>query len=425
MTGTGRWVGGAILLLCLLGAACTDRADRGATPGGDGDETAAEVSAGNDAGNAAGGDDGSADTTAAAGGGDGDGDEPDDGDSDSSESDSAVSGPTRSSDEGAGPDTGNDGDTSTAAASDDAASDDAGSDGAEGRAPRTPDSGPTTVEPVFLFPAARGDSGDAVQALQARLTNLGFAPGTPDGTYGRKTSDAVAAFQFLVDLEQTGEADDRTIAALTTYRYDGIILLAGDEGDAVETLQRRLADGPFDPGPIDGEYGLTTVQAVWALEKLAGMPVDGNWGPLDEKAWELLAAGEIGAPTESHDVRWVEVSLSEQLVKVYDPGQTAPTLISHVSSGSGIPWSNEEYSGSSITPIGDFEITRRISGWRESSLNIGRLYNPLYFRGGIAFHGATSVPLYPASHGCVRVPMHIAEYLPDELPNGTAFHVDA
>ena len=112
-------------------------------------------------------------------------------------------------------------------------------------------------------------------------------------------------------------------------------------------------------------------------------------------------------------------------MKVYDPGRNAPVLVSHISSGSGIPWENEEHSGSSITPTGSFHIQRRISGWRESSLDIGRLYNPLYFTGGIAFHGALSVPSYPASHGCVRVPMHIAEYLPGELPNGTPVHVMA
>ena len=98
-------------------------------------------------------------------------------------------------------------------------------------------------------------------------------------------------------------------------------------------------------------------------------------------------------------------------------------MVSHVSSGSGIPWSNEEHSGSSVTPLGDFHIYRRISGWRESSLDIGRLYNPLYFNGGIALHGATSVPLYPASHGCIRLPMHIADSLPGELPDGTPVHV--
>ena len=38
----------------------------------------------------------------------------------------------------------------------------------------------------------------------------------------------------------------------------------------------------------------------------------------------------------------------------------------------------------------------------ESSL--GMLWRPIYFTGsGYAVHGSTSVPPWPASHGCVRV----------------------
>jgi peptidoglycan hydrolase-like protein with peptidoglycan-binding domain len=228
---------------------------------------------------------------------------------------------------------------------------------------------------------------------------------------------------MLAGLKQSGTADARTVTALEGFQYDGPVLKAGQKGRDVKQLQRRLAEGPFDPGSADGEYGGKTVQAVWALEKLAGVPVDGNWGPLDEYALEQLDNGDAGEPAKKHKKRWVEVDLSQQLVKVYDPGSSQPFLVSHASSGSGIPWSNEGHSGNSVTPLGDFEISRRIDGWRESSLDIGRLYNPLYFNGGIALHGAMSVPLFPASHGCIRLPMHIADYLPDELPNGTPVHV--
>ncbi|MEM8923409.1 MAG: L,D-transpeptidase family protein [Actinomycetota bacterium] len=276
---------------------------------------------------------------------------------------------------------------------------------------------------VILRASEPGDRGDDVLALQERLAEFGFAPGNPDGSYGSGTERAVTAFQDFQSLPATGIADPATLTALATFTYDGLVLRAGDEGADVEALQERLASGPFDPGPIDGEYGTATKQAVWALEKLAGVPVDGNWGPLDEHAWSLLDEGRIAGPEKEHDERWVEVDLSEQVAKVYDPGQTTPTLITHISSGSGIPWRNEDHSGSSVTPLGDFRINRRINGWRESSLNIGRLYNPLYFNGGIAFHGATSVPLYPASHGCIRLPMHVAEYMPEELPNGTPVHI--
>jgi peptidoglycan hydrolase-like protein with peptidoglycan-binding domain len=265
--------------------------------------------------------------------------------------------------------------------------------------------------------------GDAVERLQKRLADLGFAPGPVDGVYGPRTEAAVTAFQRLAGLGDSGRANARTVAALAAFETDVEILEAGDKGKAVKKLQQRLADGPLDPGPVDGSYGPKTIQAVWALEKLAGVPVDGNWGPLDEDALRRLERGELVKPASSHKTRWVEFDLSAQVLTVYDPDATAPVLISHGSSGNGVPWSNEDHSGNSITPPGDFVISRRIDGWRESSLDIGRLYNPLYFNGGIAFHGAASVPLYPASHGCVRLPMHIAEYLPDELPNGTPVHV--
>jgi peptidoglycan hydrolase-like protein with peptidoglycan-binding domain len=328
--------------------------------------------------------------------------------------------------------TSDEGDPSTSTTADDDDEDPTGTDGTDdedGATGGADDGESITGDPtigqsdVDLRPVEPGDSGDDVLALQERLAEIGFAPGTPDGSYGGRTESAVGAFQVLVDLESTGIADLRTVDALESYRYSGLVLHAGDEGSDVEALQERLSGGPFDPGPIDGTYGTATVEAVWALEKLAGVPVDGDWGPLDEKAWDLLTSGGVGDPQKDHDQRWVEVDLSEQLVKVYDPGSAAPTLVSHASSGSGVAWSNDNHSGNSVTPLGDFEIDRRIAGWRESSLDIGRLYNPLYFNGGIALHGALSVPLYPASHGCIRLPMHVAEYLPSELPDGTPVHV--
>jgi peptidoglycan hydrolase-like protein with peptidoglycan-binding domain len=285
----------------------------------------------------------------------------------------------------------------------------------------------TSAPPPRLAPSAPGDSGTHVAELQQALAELGLTGGEDlsEGSYDSSTATAVENFQRLADLAPTGEADAETTAALEDYDYTGPFLARGDEGDAVELLQTRLASGPFDPGAIDGKFGVRTQQAVWALEKLAGVPVDGEWGPFDDKAWRLLQRGDIGQPEKTHDVRWVEVDLSEQLVKVFDPGIDTAVLISHASSGSGVPWANETASGNSVTPLGDYHITRRIAGWRVSSLNIGSLYNPLYFNGGIAFHGATSVPLQPASHGCVRVPMHIAEYLPAELPNDTPVSVVA
>src|SRR5207244_4348779 len=54
---------------------------------------------------------------------------------------------------------------------------------------------------------------------------------------------------------------------------------------------------------------------------------------------------------------------------------------------------------------------------------LGMLFNPLYFNGGIAIHGAPSVPPYPASHGCVRIPLGASHWFPALVPNGTPVYV--
>jgi len=59
-------------------------------------------------------------------------------------------------------------------------------------------------------------------------------------------------------------------------------------------------------------------------------------------------------------------------------------------------------SGRAVTPSGKFKIYRqKPEGWWEGDL--GKIYRPKYFNGGIAVHGMTSIPNHPASHGCVRL----------------------
>jgi lipoprotein-anchoring transpeptidase ErfK/SrfK len=39
---------------------------------------------------------------------------------------------------------------------------------------------------------------------------------------------------------------------------------------------------------------------------------------------------------------------------------------------------------------------------------LGLLYYPNYLVEGIAIHGNPAVPAFPASHGCIRIPMYAA-----------------
>jgi hypothetical protein len=87
-----------------------------------------------------------------------------------------------------------------------------------------------------------------------------------------------------------------------------------------------------------------------------------------------------------------------------------------VSTGSDERFCSEGYCRYAVTPRGAYSVYRAASGWETGPL--GDLYNPLYFNGGIAFHGAYSVPGYPASHGCVRIPMNAAEWFPAKVGIG-------
>ena len=61
-----------------------------------------------------------------------------------------------------------------------------------------------------------GASGAAVTSLQQALTQLGFEPGTADGSYGPATTAAVTAFQNANGLTEDGIAGPATIAAINS-----------------------------------------------------------------------------------------------------------------------------------------------------------------------------------------------------------------
>ncbi|MGA0205987.1 MAG: L,D-transpeptidase, partial [Ilumatobacteraceae bacterium] len=69
---------------------------------------------------------------------------------------------------------------------------------------------------------------------------------------------------------------------------------------------------------------------------------------------------------------------------------------------------------------GRFTVNRqRSEGWWEGDL--GEIYRPKYFNGGIAIHGSRSIPSYPASHGCVRVSVSAMDMIWESglVPKGT------
>jgi hypothetical protein len=206
----------------------------------------------------------------------------------------------------------------------------------------------------------------------------------------------------------------------TTVAEEGP-LKAGSVGTRTKAVQQALKELGYDPGEPDGKFGTKTTQSVWAFQALHGLAKDGVVGPDTEAAILARPAQQMLRPNlgPTH----VEVDLTRQVMIVWR--DNAPKLITHVSTGSEVAYCEEtdqgENCGDAVTYEGVFQFGRRVEGWREAPL--GKLYNPVYFDGGIAVHGASSVPDHPASHGCVRISMSIAEYFPTLVNTGDTIEV--
>lgn len=68
---------------------------------------------------------------------------------------------------------------------------------------------------LHLFRIGRLDPIGEIRGVQQRLNNLGFHAGVEDGEMNESTRAALRSFQSSVDLDATGEADDRTRQRLT------------------------------------------------------------------------------------------------------------------------------------------------------------------------------------------------------------------
>lgn len=66
-------------------------------------------------------------------------------------------------------------------------------------------------------PLKRGDKGDAVMALQVKLIEHNYLADGADGDFGGKTEKAIKQVQADAGLQETGVADDRTLAYLEDH----------------------------------------------------------------------------------------------------------------------------------------------------------------------------------------------------------------
>lgn len=184
-----------------------------------------------------------------------------------------------------------------------------------------------------------------------------------------------------------------------------LVAVGSASGPETTRIQLRLIEIGFWLDGYDGRYSHTTKQAVMAFQKYSGLDATGVVD--EETAFALTMASNraLGASVAPGVI--VEIDKDRQLLFLMVDGRLEWALNASTGSGQYYVEPNQKIPGrwergQSLTPSGFFVVDReRPHGWWSGDL--GEIYRPKYFNGGIAIHGSKVIPNYPASHGCVRV----------------------
>ncbi len=262
--------------------------------------------------------------------------------------------------------------------------------------PRVTVVGRTGVVVGTLAPAYSG-----ARVLVQRRTGAGWATVrtvTPNGTGTYRAPLAADPLGRHVYRAYLAAAPSHRAAssALLERVVEGRSLRQGDRGADVSSLQQRLAAQKVDVGRVDGVFGYDLRHAVTAFQKSQGLPRTGVYDKATSTRLANPRAISLRFPARG---RAVEIDLRKQVLYVSEGGRV--TRIVDVSTGSDRLYVSDGVTYKAFTPLGRYSVQRKINGVRVSRL--GELYRPAYFTQGWAIHGSPNVPVYPDSHGCVRV----------------------
>ena len=162
----------------------------------------------------------------------------------------------------------------------------------------------------------------------------------------------------------------------------------GARGLKVLLLQRGLLRLGFAT-PVTGYFDGLTANAVNAFRKTNGMGRDGYaMRSVYAKVLRGEGAYRLRYPNSGTNGKHVEFDWSRQVLVLAQRGR--PYRVYHTSSGAPV----------TPTVFGSYRFYRQDPG-----TNSKGMVHSSYFIGGYAIHGYPSVPNYPASHGCLRVPI--------------------
>ena len=260
-------------------------------------------------------------------------------------------------------------------------------------------------EPLSVLARLEPDEAGAVRVRVVRDGAEAYRGTFPRNARVKLGTAAISPFSVSVDVLPTegyGYVGKRIRVALRAPA-----IAYGYQGPFVPVLLDRLRElGYASPSPRT-VFDSDAQQAVYAFQKAQRLE---RTGVADAAFWRRLARPAEIVPRYKSPADHIEIDKQRQILIVVRNGQTS--LISPVSTA-GI--------AGYYTPVGRFAIGRKVPGYDPSPLGV--LYKPMYFYGGYAIHGNPSVPPYPASHGCIRVPNFVADRLYESEPYGEAVFV--
>lgn len=124
-----------------------------------------------------------------------------------------------------------------------------------------------------------------VEAVQRELAAAGYYKGSVDGVIGRKTRQAITAYQQATGLEPDGKPTAGLVDHIRFTRqvaeaslFTGTVEAAPDaeQRAMVRRVQTGLAELAYSPGAITGELNDETRQAIRAFERDRNMPETGE-----------------------------------------------------------------------------------------------------------------------------------------------------
>jgi peptidoglycan hydrolase-like protein with peptidoglycan-binding domain len=263
---------------------------------------------------------------------------------------------------------------------------------------------------IFSFGDARFVGSTGAMHLAAPVVGMardgsghGYWLAGADGgvfTFGDAHFKGSAAGQVPADrhvVQLVGMPDGNGYRMLSLRGLPDVGLMGpGTSGQAVTDVQNRLISMGYWLPSANGFFDANMQQAVWAFQKANGLPRSG----VIDGATQAMFRTALRPRSRSTSGSTIEIDKARQILMVVENGAVRYTF--NTSTGSDHPYTLDGTLYSAHTPEGMFKIIRQVDGPDHGPLGV--LWRPKYFTWtGIAVHGYTSVPPYPASHGCTRV----------------------